>query len=152
MRTLSYQAAVQLIIINTHKYTIFISHCCSNVIKYLSHIHLIASQTAICGIYVPFVSGLTTTCMQCILCILPSSGLGMVYRVKAFAHYRRKCQKCSYLPYTLQLFATFFSTVSYIGNNFHNNFFWKIFAFLCVVCRGLNHAVIQVNQVLVATP
>ena len=75
--------------------------------------------------------------------------------IKALANYDRNCKKCSYLPYTPQLFSQlqqFFSTVLYTGNNFQRDIFGKIFAFLCVVCRGLNHAVIQVNQVLVATP
>ena len=61
--------------------------------------------------------------------------------IKAFAHYNSKCKKCSYLPYTLQLLfttATTFSTVFlYMGNNFQNNFFRKIFAVSCVVCKGL---------------
>ena len=49
-------------------------------------------------------------------------------RVKSLAHYTQNCKKFSYLPYTLELFfttATIFSTVSYIGNEFHNYLFKK---------------------------
>ena len=51
-----------------------------------------------------------------------------------------KLQKSSYRPYTLQLFFTtakIFSTVSYMGNDFHNDFFEKIVVKIFVVCEGL---------------
>ena len=92
---------------HTLQVIIFISYCCSNVIKYISHMHFIALQTVICGIYVPFVSGLTTTCMQCILWI--RDGL----RSKGLCTLQTKVPKMqlSSIQYTLQLFATIFSTV-----------------------------------------
>ena len=58
--------------------------------------------------------------------------------VKALAHYSWNCKKSSYPPYTLQLCvttATIYLTVLYMGSNFHNNIFRKIFAVLCVVWR-----------------
>ena len=33
---------------------------------------------------------------------------------------------------------TIFSTVLYMDDDFHNDFLRKIFAVLCVVCKGLN--------------
>ena len=60
--------------------------------------------------------------------------------LKALAHYTQNCKKCSYLPYTLQLFlttATFFPAVFYMSNDFLTNFFRKIFAVSYVVCKGL---------------
>ena len=59
---------------------------------------------------------------------------------EALAHITRNCKKCSYLPYTLQLFfttGTIFSMVLYMGNDFRNDFFRKIFAVLCVVCKAI---------------
>ena len=50
-------------------------------------------------------------------------------RLKALAHYNWNYKECRYRPYTLQLFfatATIFSTVFYMGKDFHNNFFGKI--------------------------
>ena len=57
-------------------------------------------------------------------------------RLEALTHYTQNCIKSSYLHYTLQLFVTTaatFSTVLYMGNNFRNDFFRRIFAVLCVV-------------------
>ena len=51
-----------------------------------------------------------------------------------------KLQKSRYRSYTLQLFFTtvkIFSTVLYMSNNFHNNFFGKIVVKIFVVCEGL---------------
>mgnify|MGYP001801853749 CR=1 FL=1 len=45
--------------------------------------------------------------------------------IKALAHYDRNCKKCSYLPYTLQLFftvATIFSSFIY-GQQFSQGHF-----------------------------
>ena len=60
-------------------------------------------------------------------------------RFKAVAHWTQNCKKCSYLPYTLRLFhnCNIFPTVYYMSNNFLTDFFRKIFAVLCVVCKGL---------------
>ena len=61
--------------------------------------------------------------------------------VKAIAHYTQICKKCSYLPYTLQLFfttAAIISTVLCMGNDFPNDFVLKKMAVLCVVCKALN--------------
>ena len=47
--------------------------------------------------------------------------------VKALAHYNWNYKKSRYCPYTLQLFFTtakIFSTVLYMGNDFHNDFFY----------------------------
>ena len=52
-----------------------------------------------------------------------------------------KLQICSYIPYTLQFFSQlqrFFSSFIYIDKDFHNDYFRKIFAVFCVVCKGLN--------------
>ena len=61
--------------------------------------------------------------------------------VIALSHYIRICKECSYLPYTLQLYfttATILSKVSYMGNDFLNDFVENFFAVLCVVCKALN--------------
>ena len=59
---------------------------------------------------------------------------------KALAHYTRNCNKCSYLQYTLQFFFhngnDFFNSF-FMRNNFLTDFFVKIFAVSCVVCKGL---------------
>ena len=62
--------------------------------------------------------------------------------LNALALYTRNCEKCSYLPYTLtpQHFSQlqwFLQQFFYKGNDFHNVFFRKIFAILCVICEGL---------------
>ena len=53
------------------------------------------------------------------------------------AYYTRNRTKYSYLPYTPDLFfttATICSTVLYMGNKFHNNFFWNnLCGFVCGV-------------------
>ena len=59
---------------------------------------------------------------------------------KALAHTTQKRKKCSYLPYTLQLFfstATIFSTVLYMDTDFHSNCFRKMFVDIVVVHEGL---------------
>ena len=59
---------------------------------------------------------------------------------KDLAHYTQNCKKHISLPYTLQLLfttATSFPTDFFMSNNTLSDFFRKIFAVLCIVCKGL---------------
>ena len=60
-------------------------------------------------------------------------------KVKALAHFTRNCKKCSYCPYTLQLFSQlqrYFQQFFYMSNNFCNRHFSKnLCSFVCSV-RG----------------
>ena len=52
-------------------------------------------------------------------------------KVKALAHFTRNCKKCSYYPYTLQLFS---QQLFYMSNNFSHQIFLKnLCSFVCNV-------------------
>ena len=73
------------------------------------------------------------------------SGHRLEFRLTHFcvlwpSHTATETTKTLFRPYTLKLClttATIFSTVLYMDNDFHKNFFGKIFVKIVVVCEGL---------------
>ena len=70
---------------------------------------------------------------------LQDNSMHLHAKVKALAHFTRNCKKCSYCPYTLQLFSQlqrYFQQFFYMSNNFCNRHFSKnLCSFVCSV-RG----------------
>ena len=71
-------------------------------------------------------------------------GFCLIYHtntMKALAYYTQNCKKCSYLPYTQQIFSQlqqFFRQFHICVTTFTTSLLEKIFKVLCVVCEGLN--------------
>ena len=64
----------------------------------------------------------------------------LVSTVEALTHYTQNSKYAKYLPYTIQYFfhnRYSFPIVLYMGNDFHNDIFEKIFSVLHVVCKSL---------------
>ena len=82
------------------------------------------------------------TCLFIFLfCFYHIMGRFYFFSVKGPRTLQLKLQKSRHCPYTLQLFFTtakIFSTILYMGNDFHNDFFAKIVVKIFVVCEGLN--------------
>ena len=73
-------------------------------------------------------------------------------KVKALVHFPQNCKECSYRPYTLQLFSQlqrYFQQFFIWATIFLTDFFQKIFAVLCVVCKGLKDVMLCILNLVV---